>query len=45
MLATLYQRGWVPDVTMYTSGVSKIPGLTQIHSPNSKPVNPSGKMV
>jgi hypothetical protein len=26
MLATLYQRGWVPDVTIYTCGLSKIPG-------------------
>jgi hypothetical protein len=26
MLATLYQRGWVPDVTIYTCGFSKIPG-------------------
>ena len=35
MLATLYQRGWVPDVTIYTCGFSKIPGaylnsLTQL---------------
>jgi hypothetical protein len=26
MMATLYQRGWVPDVTIYTCGFSKIPG-------------------
>ncbi len=26
MLATLHQRGWVPDVTIYTCGFSKIPG-------------------
>ncbi len=26
MLATLYERGWVPDVTIYTCGYSKIPG-------------------
>jgi hypothetical protein len=26
MLATLYQRGWVPDVTIYTCGFAKIPG-------------------
>jgi hypothetical protein len=26
MLATLYERGWVPDVTIYTCGFSKIPG-------------------
>src|SRR5262249_38411389 len=26
MLATLYQRGWVPDVTIYTCGFSIIPG-------------------
>jgi len=26
MLATLYQRGWIPDVTIYTCGFSKIPG-------------------
>jgi hypothetical protein len=35
MLATLYERGWVPDVTIYTCGFSKIPGaylnsLTQV---------------
>ncbi len=28
MLATLYQRGWVPDVTIYTCGFSKIPART-----------------
>ena len=26
MLATLHQRGWFPDVTIYTCGFSKIPG-------------------
>ena len=26
MLATLFERGWVPDVTIYTCGFSKIPG-------------------
>ena len=26
MLATLYQRGWVPDVTIYTCGFSIVPG-------------------
>ncbi len=25
-MATLYQRGWVPDVTIYTCGFAKIPG-------------------
>jgi hypothetical protein len=35
MLATLYQRGWVPDVTIYTCGFSMVPGaylnsLTQL---------------
>jgi len=35
MLATLYQRGWVPDVTIYTCGYSMVPGaylnsLTQL---------------
>src|SRR6516164_8540931 len=35
MLATLYERGWVPDVTIYTCGFAKIPGaylnsLTQL---------------
>ena len=28
MLATLYQRGWAPDVTIYTCGFSKIPART-----------------
>ena len=28
MLATLYHRGWFPDVTIYTCGFSKIPGAT-----------------
>ena len=28
MLATLYERGWAPDVTIYTCGLSKIPGDT-----------------
>jgi hypothetical protein len=26
MMAALHQRGWVPDVTIYTCGFSKIPG-------------------
>ena len=26
MLATLYQRGWIPDVTIYTCGFSMVPG-------------------
>jgi hypothetical protein len=26
MLATLYQRGWVPDVTIYTCGFAMVPG-------------------
>ena len=35
MLATLHQRGWVPDVTIYTCGFSIVPGaylnsLTQL---------------
>ena len=35
MMATLFQRGWVPDVTIYTCGFAKIPGaylnsLTQL---------------
>src|SRR6516164_5965339 len=35
MLATLYQRWWVPDVTIYTCGFSMVPGaylnsLTQL---------------
>src|SRR5262245_24363655 len=35
MLATLYHRGWVPDVTIYTCGFSMVPGaylnsLTQL---------------
>jgi hypothetical protein len=35
MLATLYQRGWIPDVTIYTCGFSMVPGaylnsLTQL---------------
>ena len=35
MLATLHQRGWFPDVTIYTCGFSKIPvvylnSLTQL---------------
>ncbi len=28
MMATLYRRGWVPDVTIYTCGFSKIPART-----------------
>jgi hypothetical protein len=36
MMATLYKRGWVPDVTIYTCGLSMIPGaylnsLAQLH--------------
>ncbi len=42
MLATLYQRGWVPDVTIYTCGFSKIPGaylnsLTELQPGQSNP--------
>ncbi len=42
MLATLHERGWVPDVTIYTCGFSKIPGaylnsLTELHPGQSDP--------
>ncbi len=42
MQATLHQRGWVPDVTIYTCGFSKIPGaylnsLTELHPGQSNP--------
>jgi hypothetical protein len=42
MVATLYERGWVPDVTIYTCGFSKIPGaylnsLTELHPDQSTP--------
>lgn len=42
MLATLHERGWVPDVTIYTCGYSKIPGaylnsLTELQPGQSDP--------
>jgi len=42
MLATLHERGWVPDVTIYTCGFSKIPGaylnsLTELQPGHSNP--------
>lgn len=42
MLATLHERGWVPDVTIYTCGFSKIPGaylnsLVELHPGRSDP--------
>ena len=42
MLATLHERGWVPDVTIYTCGFSKIPGaylnsLTELQPGQSNP--------
>ncbi len=42
ILATLHERGWVPDVTIYTCGFSKIPGaylnsLTELHPGRSNP--------
>ncbi len=42
MLATLHQRDWVPDVTIYTCGFSKIPGaylnsLTQLEPGQPNP--------
>lgn len=42
MLATLHERGWVPDVTIYSCGFSKIPGaylnsLTELHPGQSDP--------
>ena len=40
MLATLYERGWVPDVTIYTCGLSKIPGAYLNSLASSGPVNP-----
>ena len=42
MLATLHQRGWVPDVTIYTCGFSIVPGaylnsLAQLQPGQSDP--------
>ena len=42
MQATLHERGWVPDVTIYTCGFSKIPGaylnsLTELQPGQSNP--------
>ena len=45
MLATLYQRGWVPDVTIYTCGFSKIPGVLKLTHPTPARSTRSGKMV
>ncbi len=44
MQATLFKRGWVPDVTIYTCGLSKIPGaylnaLAQIQPGEPDPAN------
>ena len=40
MLATLHQRGWFPDVTIYTCGFSKIPGAYLNSLTQLSPVNP-----
>ena len=42
MLATLYERGWVPEVTIYTCGFSIVPGaylnsLTQLEPGQPEP--------
>ena len=46
MQATLHRRGWVPDVTIYTCGMSKIPGAyLELTHPTPARSSRSGKVV